>query len=118
MSLISKQIEELRAYAADRKGELAKMVGDAADTIESLSEKLSAANLERSSQYYNGGWIPVTERLPDEYQNYIVTDERQQSAYEYYYNPENEFTKKHGWRCSGRKIVAWMPLPEPYKGEK
>lgn len=63
-------------------------------------------------------WIPVTERLPEKFQACIVTDERRQCAYEYDYNPENEFTKKYGWRCSGRKIVAWMPLPEPYEGEK
>lgn len=36
--LIRKQIDELRAYAADRKGELAKLINDAANTIEILSE--------------------------------------------------------------------------------
>ena len=41
MSMISKQIDDLRAYAKDRKGELAKLVSDAADTIEMLSAKLS-----------------------------------------------------------------------------
>lgn len=45
MSMISKQIDDLRAYAKDRKGELAKLVSDAADTIEMLSAKLSAANM-------------------------------------------------------------------------
>lgn len=59
-------------------------------------------------------WIPVTEKLPEKFQACIVTDERRQCAYEYDYNPENEFTKKYGWLCSGRKIIAWMPLPEPY----
>ena len=39
MSLISKQIDELRAYASTRKGELAKMINDAADTIEALSAR-------------------------------------------------------------------------------
>lgn len=115
MSLISKQIDELRYYAKDRKGEIAKMVNDAADTIELLSAKLSAANMDRSSQYYHDGWIPVTERLPEKFQACIVTDERRKCAYEYDYNPENEFTKKYGWRYSGRKIIAWMPLPKPYK---
>ena len=43
MSMISKQIDDLRAYAKDRNGELAKLVSDAADTIEMLSAKLSAA---------------------------------------------------------------------------
>ena len=39
MSLTSKQIDDLRAYAKDRKGELAKLINDAADTIEMLSAK-------------------------------------------------------------------------------
>ena len=43
MSMISKQIDDLRAYAKDRKGELAKLVSDAADTIEMLSAELSVA---------------------------------------------------------------------------
>ena len=45
MSLISKQIEELRSYAKDRKCELAKLISDAADTIEKLSAKLHSANM-------------------------------------------------------------------------
>lgn len=57
MSLISKQIDELRAYAKDNNGELAKLISDAADTIEELSAKLHSANMERSSQYYNDGWV-------------------------------------------------------------
>ena len=73
MSLISKQIDELRAYAKDRKGELAKLINDAADTIEVLSAKLHASNMERSSQHYNDGWIPCSERLPEEYSNYLIT---------------------------------------------
>ena len=39
MSLISKQIDELRSYASNRKGELAKLINDAADTIEMLSAR-------------------------------------------------------------------------------
>ena len=63
----------------------------------------------------DAGWIPVTEKLPEKFQTCIVTDEWRQCAYEYDYNPENEFTKKYGWRYNGRKIIAWMPLPDPYK---
>ena len=44
--LIRKQIDELRAYAADRKGELAKLIDDAANTIEILSERLYTSQEE------------------------------------------------------------------------
>ena len=39
MSLITNQISELRSYASTRKGELAKLINDAADTIEALSAR-------------------------------------------------------------------------------
>ena len=61
-------------------------------------------------------WIPCSERLPEKFQTCIVTDELRQCTYEYDYDPKNEFTKKYGWRYNGRQIIAWMPLPEPYKG--
>lgn len=140
MSLTSKQIDELRAYAKDRKGELAKMINDAADTIELLSAKLYASQMERSSQYYHGGWIPVSERLPEKYGWYLCTlkDTRVNT---YYWNNKGEWVdngKKHFfelYNISGRYtgenitaeqegsvywtdwVIAWMPLPEPYRGE-
>ena len=112
MSLTSKQIDELRAYAKDRKGELAKLINDAADTIEMLSAKLHASQMERSSQYYHGGWIPVSERLPEENGEYLVTREAK-GIYKYV-----DIVKKTN--ASGNiasDIVAWMPLPEPYREE-
>ena len=59
-----------------------------------------------------GHWIPVSERLPDKYtytlwcasSGYVRSD---------YFNGEFwEDAKKYCY-----EIVAWMPLPEPYKGE-
>lgn len=122
MSMISKQIEELRSYAKDRKGELAKLINDAADTIEMLSEKLHASNMERSRQYYNGGWIPCSERLPEEYGEYICTMENGQVE-ECGFVPEKQKGLIAGWstcEADGHKflrnkdVLAWMPLPEPY----
>ena len=54
-------------------------------------------------------WIPVTERLP-EYGLGVLT-----------YNRDEEFEINHiiddedgEWFYDG--VIAWMPLPEPYKG--
>ena len=116
MSLTSKQIDELRAYAADRKGELAKLITDAADTIEMLSAKLHASQMERSSQYYHGGWIPVSERLPEENQICIVTDETRRNAYEYRFCRQT-YDEEQGWTYLKHRIIAWMPLPESYREE-
>ena len=57
-------------------------------------------------------WIPVSERLPEKYtytlwcasSGYVRSD---------YFNGEFwEDAKKYCY-----EVVAWMPLPEPYKGE-
>ena len=110
MSLTSKQIDELRSYAKDRKGELAKLINDAADTIELLSAKLHASQMERSSQYYHGGWIPCSERLPEKYGWYIVTVTGEEVTFRWH-------STLHGFERHQDEVVAWMPLPEPYKGD-
>ena len=58
-------------------------------------------------------WIPCGERLPKEYNEYLCCDKDG----EYYVNYledaywAREFTESES-------IVAWMPLPEPYDGER
>ncbi|MEG0988699.1 MAG: DUF551 domain-containing protein [Clostridium sp.] len=68
------------------------------------------------------GWISVGERLPDEPDNgmielgnlteYIVMIFGATKATVLYYAGDGE------WYSYGEfyKVVAWMPLPEPYKG--
>ena len=71
MSLISKQIDELRAYAKDRKGELAKLINDAADTIEMLSAKIRAAIEKEPGEdvkpVVHAHWVPCEDNYEDEY---------------------------------------------------
>ena len=126
MSLISKQIDELRTYAKGRKGELAKLINDAADTIEMLSAKLHASQMERSSQYYHGGWIPVSERTPEENGFYLVTVNAQIRPVRIYgYAPWEMDEERKYWLsdCDDHSHVfnhfvkAWMPLPESYQEE-
>ena len=70
-------------------------------------------------------WIPVTERLPSENGDYLVTLENgvvkilgysttQRTTY-----PKGFYYIKDGfsWRQMQNPVVAWMPLPEPYKAE-
>lgn len=106
MSMIEEQINELEAL---RKAMVAesfafeaisgqplsktldnriRIIDNAIDTIKTLSEKLHAESMERSSQYYNGGWIPCSERLPP-----------------------RDFPDATGVVVE----MAWRPLPEPYK---
>lgn len=66
-------------------------------------------------------WIPVAERLPenDDFQIVTILDESGDTSYRY-----SDF----GWYLEAAKcwiidaeqrndVAAWMPLPEPWKGE-
>lgn len=56
---------------------IVKLLYQAADTIESLSEKLAAANTERSESHYNDGWIYCGDgkNAPEKTGFYMVTKE-------------------------------------------
>ena len=69
-------------------------------------------------------WIPCSERLPDHPENddyYLVTIQCEHyDGWDDYVTGFAEWTKR-GWEelscyIGQIKVVAWMPLPEPYKG--
>lgn len=59
----------------------------------------------------SGRWIPCSERKPKQQQQVIITDEG--DVLTGYINSLNEWMDFHGNRLKG--VIAWMPLPEPYK---
>ena len=83
-------------------------VGKAKEIVQEVAEK------------YNNGWIPCSERLPEDDSICIVTVEY----------PNNKTMVDYGWfdrnsvcwfvgmqefrTCN---ILAWQPLPEPYKDQ-
>ncbi len=76
--------------------------------------ELLLADLEQDEK--ENGWIPVCERLPETSGTYQVTcmDGRiYRSTYAKFQN------KLKRWELTGArsywKVIAWMPLPEPYK---
>ena len=82
-------------------------------------------------------WIPVSERLPEEYGEYMITWTTSHSMvngkYGFLGTAEYELTGEYDaennrfkgeWlleeyveNYSDVKVTAWMPLPEPYKAE-
>ena len=98
---------------------VAKLYNEAADAIEELMRRC-----EQFQYMPPPAWIPVTERLPDEYKDVLC-------YYEYFrYGVFNCMfrTIDRGYYGNGRwggeagqghrnKVLAWMPLPEPPKEE-
>lgn len=127
MSMITELVERLRKNSAllEITFSTAENLREAADVIEELSAKLQAANMERSSQYYNGGWIPISERLPKPNRLvlcYITTGATETYFLALWNDTLNAWEEGiGGYRLLendlGYKVVAWMPLPEPYKTE-
>jgi hypothetical protein len=82
------------------------------------------------TQQLNNGWIPVTERLPEEFEcrdgyidpsNYVLTQDK--SGYfhvsRYWAHRRSAPINIYPWidLKYEYEIVAWQPLPESYKGE-
>lgn len=74
--------------------------------------------VQEVSEEYNGGWVPCSERLPEDDSICMVTVEY----------PNNETVVDYGWfdrknvcwfvgmqEFRTSNILAWQPLPEPYK---
>ena len=65
-------------------------------------------------------WIPVTERLPEGIGQAIVQTNGG-AIHEAFYKGKNDYGHEVWMRLDGDiywddEVVAWMPLPEPYKG--
>lgn len=67
-------------------------------------------------------WIPVTERLPEDEEDVLVTYKTTDKIHPCQYHADGS---KNPWysyidkcRAYMNVVLAWMPLPEPYKGDK
>lgn len=62
------------------------------------------------------GWIPVSERLPDDSDCYLVTTSWGDVEQIWFaHKKDYDITESEWWETDDNP-VAWMPLPEPYKG--
>ena len=79
----------------------------------------------KAKYYREPQWIPCSERLP-RYNKYVLVYRPKMAmkmivdCYEGYYGEDADLSEwNEGWTYSkDDAVVAWMPLPEPYGGDK
>ena len=68
-------------------------------------------------KYKDDGWIPCSERLPDEEWETYITSHEDGSVQIHSYTHKDGFVFNWDTDKPNSKVVAWMPLPEPYRPE-
>lgn len=69
------------------------------------------------------GWIPVSGRLPEEFQRVLVTIVNYNGAkvvrVAEYYNRVFRIKENHEqWKVGEKGLLAWAPLPKPYESQE
>ena len=70
-------------------------------------------------------WIPVSERMPEKTDYYLIQYSREvcpdEMAVAFYSVEEAEVDSNYTWEfkpiADCKEVIAWMPLPQPYKAE-
>lgn len=79
--------------------------------------------LSALEQQKNDRWVPITnETNPQKSDIYLATFEENGNRYveRFYYSDYSGWMMPVNWQDEGRidKMLAWKPLPEPYKEEQ
>ena len=94
--------------------------------LDNVAEKI-IANGKPYEEIPTGDWIPVSERLPKEedyHKCYGLPDgcvlwqlDNGIIGFGWYYESTKAWsdTNDHKIEENGRRVIAWQPLPEPYK---
>ena len=87
-------------------------------SIERTVEGYAEANglIEHMHYVNDKRWIPVSERLPNRHHRVLCYFKYEPESPDII--SENTYIGGGMWMSESDKVVAWMPLPEPYRGEE
>ena len=113
--VFEKILERIDSYIEDAKSE-----GDFSYIKPFEIAKIAVQEVERE---YNGGWISCNERLPEEAFGCLVTvmdcEPSTQTDFEnilpYFVGYDGETWNDADGKEIPFEVIAWMPLPKPYK---
>lgn len=105
MSRVRNRLEQYKAEIEKKSQYKHELPGSALDIVNTLLNDLEQDEKEN-------GWIPCSERLPENGTN-VIASFSSGTVTELRYVANGIF---HGiYEYSTKVIVAWRPLPEPYK---
>ena len=86
-------------------------------TLNNLQELVKSKLLKDCESCKTNKWIPVSERLPKKHVEVLATTLWNDITIVYRYSENDWFGEEGHINLHTDKIVAWMPLPTPYKAE-
>lgn len=126
--ILEEIVEEQRSYEADHAWNYARGLEQAADIIRKHISRENDPETTRSSRDTEAGWIPVEEQLPTaeeqkkdggDFEITIWNEYKQGKPFvsRGYFNG-SEFELQNKDYSTFAEVIAWRPLPEPYRPER
>ena len=86
------------------------------EQLQVINEEYTKMAKELAEFRKQNQWIPVSERLPENGEEVLITNGKYVTIDERYFLENTEDGEAYTWDINGwDDVVAWMPLPEPYK---
>lgn len=87
-------------------------------TRDVVNEEDAKEIVKEVAEEYNGGWIACSEKLPELRQDVLVTVKYTgfMGMHGYWIKTGHMEAENDWWGdCAGGDVIAWQPLPEPFK---
>ena len=106
----------------ERLEEDARFYNSASDVDQNIRSGLIIAKeaVQEVAKEYNGGWIMCSEKLPELRKDVLVTVKYTgfMGMHGYWIKTGHMEAENDWWGdCAGGEVIAWQPLPEPYRSK-